>query len=173
VPRQASPAASRRSCRTLGTMRLIAAPLLFVLCWSGSATAAGFVGLWFSCVPEWQARSPHALLEISREGSGYRWLHEWGEPYSASGLGSVEGGKLVLRGCKSYRGETEQGCDRSDPPVHVVLDDSLLVHQQRNLKESLRRSRWIKTDAKNWQHLARRCEAFRDEMDAQKIPSTK
>ena len=149
-------------------MRNFAAVMLFALAFPSEAVGADFVGFWFSCVPEWQVRDPFALMEISREGTGYRWSSEWGVAYSAGGKGSLRGEKLVLRGCKSYRGEVEQGCDESDPPVHVVLDKSILAPRKSSLKESLRHSKWVRTDSKSWQRLAWDCERLQEHITEKK-----
>ncbi|WP_168173456.1 hypothetical protein [Polaromonas sp. A23] len=81
--------------------------------------AADLSGTWVSCDP--RAPWSYAVLSVDREGSAYRWLAEWGSPYSASGTAVQLGSALVLRGCSSYRGDLRDGCDRDNPPVFDTL----------------------------------------------------
>jgi hypothetical protein len=94
-------------------------------------------------------------------------LAEWGVPCSAHGAASLVGNELVLRGCKSYRGATVQGCDEANPPVHLKLNSSMLV-QRHAEKHALRHSKWIKTDSASWQGLATKCEALSSDLAAPK-----
>jgi len=126
-----------------------------------SPKAADFAGLWFSCAPDRQAPDPFVLLEIKRAGAGYRWLAEWGSPYSANGTGSVVDGKLVLRGCKTNRGKAVDGCDTSKPPVFLSLKSSAFVSSKVPYVEAVRQSAWVRTDQGSWKSAAGQCDALR------------
>jgi len=135
-------------------MRALLIALLF---FSKTAVAVEPSGLWFKCLPEWHARDAAILMEITRDGSNYKWLQEWGVPYTASGTASIVGNQLVLRGCKAYRGKVDDSCDEANAPIYQKLKISQLFKQHRSVARALRQSDWIRTNDDSWKRLSVRC----------------
>lgn len=132
--------------------------VLFLLC-PVLAGAVNLSGTWLSCNPGAPWR--YTVLSVDREGSGYRWLAEWGSPYAASGSAVRRGNALELRGCSSYRGDVSDGCDRDNPPVFETLEKSDLERYRKFLTPAdLRRARWVRVmgPASGWERLAKQCD---------------
>jgi hypothetical protein len=122
------------------------------------------VGALVQMPPEWHARDAFILMEVTRDGSNYRWLQEWGVPYTTSGTASVVGNQLVLRGCKAYRGKVDDSCDEASPPIYEQLNVSQLFKQHRSIIRALRQSDWIRTDNDSWKSLSVRCEELNNKV---------
>jgi hypothetical protein len=125
--------------------------LLFLFLFTQGAVAQDskvmdYTGEWITCLP-WDGRPlPLATMSIERVGQGYEWLQEWGSNDTVNGTASLDKGNLVLRGCQASRGVTREGCDEANPPVFKVLKKSFFSKQNKNIRTSLRRSEWVKTD---------------------------
>lgn len=122
------------------------------------AAAQDYVGLWFSCLAEWEANNNSILLEVRKDESTYGWGAEWGQPYSASGKAAIDSqGNLVLKGCSSSRGEIFEGCNPDNPPVFRSLPRSIVSNPTEATDKALLAGAWIRTSDPAWQGLAKRC----------------
>jgi|SRR5438105_4795878 len=120
------------------------------------ASTSTFSGLWFRCEAKWEAADNFMLLEVAQDHRN--WVAEWGVAYSASGAAELDSdGNLILRGCKSYRGEVEDSCDRDNPQIFLTLEKAVVDRPAMGSDRSLQRGQWIRTDDKSWQTLAKRC----------------
>ena len=126
--------------------------------------ATDIVGAWVSCDPK--APWMYALLSVDIEGKGHRWTAEWGSPYAASGVAYLNNGELVLRGCRSYRGEVAAGCSDKAPPVFERLRKQDLERTRSYFTPvDLRHARWVRVaKGSSWQALARECERAVEKM---------
>lgn len=136
--------------------------LLVMLPAFGRATDA--VGAWVSCDPK--APWEYSLLSVDAEGKGYRWTAEWGSPYAAGGNAQLKNGELVLRSCRSYRGEVAAGCSEEKPPVFGRLRRQDFERTRSYFTPAdLRHGRWVRVaKGGSWQALARECERVAEQM---------
>lgn len=144
-----------RSRPALKLMKTAAISVLLLVCpVFGSATA--LEGAWLSC----PAKAPWTLLSVERDGERYRWTAEWGAPYAASGLSQLRNGELVLRGCSSYRGKVDAGCDEKSPPVFGRLRKQDFERIQTSFTTTdIRLGRWVRVaKGASWQELVHKCE---------------
>ena len=151
-------------------MKAAAIAVLLLVCpVFGSATA--LEGAWLSCT----AKAPWTLLSVERDGEHYRWTAEWGAPYAASGLSHLKNGELVLRGCRSYRGEIEAGCDEKSPPVFSRLRKQDFERIQASFTTTdIRLGRWVRVaKGASWQELAHKCEQAAEMFAAQQKKARK
>lgn len=117
-----------------------------------------YVGLWLKCLAEWEARTNLILLQVRKDQGTYQWGAEWGQPYSANGQGTIDSQRnLVLKGCSSYRGEIDKGCDPNNPPVFLTLPPSILINPAEATDEALLSGAWIRTSIPAWEGLEKRC----------------
>ena len=144
-------------------MRTLALSLSLLLATSASATSV-FEGSWFICLPELAGRpSPYALVEVTQAQEGFSVVSEWGSNYAASGNGVVSGGRLIARGCTTFRGEVAAECTRSNAPIFFTLSEAQARKRHRSVQAALRKGLPVRTTSQSWQSLAPSCEAVVDQ----------
>lgn len=127
--------------------------LALTLFFQATAEASDYSGLWFRC-----RTYDFELLEISKVNNSYKWLSEWGPAYSASGTATLlPSGDLILKGCKSFRGELSKDCDDTSPPEFLRLSRQLIKKPNKASNNALQRGVWLRTSDKTWTDLESRC----------------
>ncbi len=135
------------------------AGIFLALCHLALSASEHLSGTWIACYPN--APWAYTLLSVDKDGNGYRWLAEWGQPYTASGAAHWTGTEMVLRGCRSYRGEADRDCDSSNPPVFTSLTAADYRRVRNSITDDdLRTGRWVRVrgNGSEWEKLAGACE---------------
>lgn len=122
--------------------------------------APNFEGTWFTCLQGAPERVPYSLVDVVRDGDGYSAIHEWGVSYAQSAPGVFTSGRLVFKGCPTYKGQVVQDCNKQKPPVFFTITAAETMRKQTNIQTALKRSQRIKTNRSEWQTLAKQCTAL-------------
>lgn len=116
-----------------------------------------YEGIWFTCLSGAPESVPYSVVEVSRDGDHFTATREWGVSYAQSGSAIPSAGRLVFRGCPTYKGEVVASCDEGNPPEFLVLSEEQ-AREVATRVPLLKVERPIKTTT--WQALAKQCQAI-------------